>query len=293
MSTVFTVISRNAIRDIHGLILDVKSKTPNMVYEFGDDESKYKFGFNPDVFAWVHQKSTRYLDWSSELKNNDKWHYDIRIPICSNCITWQLAFALIGKIIINTEGLVYTEEMDEDEDNGWNIDEFNKWKFAFPCEKKLEEEIELTIEISEHEGDVTIFGTYTPFTFNKNINEELKTKKSLTKEFEKRMLQLQNACLDDAYMRAGDILITSKKDIQYKAKICSNIPFTLIINDELDLIAFSESGKDDVFLVPSKKVREIMPTHCFFDEYSFYVDNASFANWDTIMEKARALHEDV
>lgn len=289
MSTVFTIISKNAIHDIHGLLIDVQSKIPNMLYQFGEDENKYAPGFQSGVFAWIRYKSTHNLDWSSE-REKDKgrnWNYEIRIPACSNCAVWQLAFTLIEKIADETDGIIFTEEMDIAEDTGLDKAGFENWKAAFSCEKQLNTEIELTISLSLSEGDITIFGTHAPFTFNKNIIEELKLKKSITKEFEKRMLQLQNAVIDEAYTKASPVLITGKSKKEYKAKFCSGIPFTLIINDELDYIAFTKLNSLEVALVPSKKVREVMPARCFFDEYSFYVDNAAFASWNSIIEKSK------
>ncbi len=294
MSVVITIISKNAIRNIHGLLIDLQSKTPGMLYQFGEDESKYAPGFQPDVYAWIHQKSTRYLDWSSERVSHDNWHYEVRVPVCSNCIVWELAFALIEKIAVETEGVIYNEEMNEEDDEGMDLKAFEEWKADFSCLDHLKRELETTLSLSEFKGDVTIFGTHCPFTFNKNINRELKAKKSPSKEFEKRMLQLQNAYLDEAYTQAADALITSGVNSkEYKAKFCSGIPFQLIINDKVDYIVFSKPGTEDVFLVPAKKVREVMPENCFFDEYSFYVSNSSFAMWNSIMEKAALVREEI
>lgn len=300
MSTVITVVANNGLHDIHGLLLDIRNKTPGMRYQFGEDESKYKPGFYPDVFAWIHQKSTRMLDWSSEREKNNNWHFAIRVPACSNCAVWQLAFNLIEKVAAETRGKIYTEEMDIEEDAGLSIEQFEQWKADFSCEKILASEIDSTISLSEFNitqpgssGDITIFGPYAPFTFNTNIIGVLKAKKSPAKEFEKRMLQLQNACLDEAYSHAGDVLITSKAGKEYKAKICNGRPFELIINDQVDHIVFISSYNNDAFIVPAKKVRAVMPGHCFFDEYSFYADNSCFTEWHNIMQKAKALHEEI
>ncbi|NOT91786.1 hypothetical protein [Ferruginibacter sp.] len=294
MSTVIAIISKNSIRDIHGLLLDIKSEIPGILYQFGEDESKYNPGFQPDVFAWVHQKSTRYLDWSSERDENYTWHYTVRIPACSNCPIWQLSFLLIEKIASFTDGRIFTEEMDIQEDTGFDIAGFQNWKTQFSCEKKLKEEIELTIDLSESEGDVTIFGTHAPFTLNKNIISLLKSKKSAVKEFEKRMLQLQNAVIDELYTNATDALVRSQLNHnEYRVKVCTGLPFNLVINEGLDYIIFSKKNCNDLFFVPAKKIREVMPTQCFFDEYSFFVDNESFATWENIMEKAKMLHEEV
>ena len=191
-----------------------------MLYQFGEDESKYAPAFQSGVFAWIRYKSTRNLDWSSERdKDKDRnWNYEIRIPVCSNCPVWQLAFTLIEKIADETDGIIFTEEMDIAEDTGLDKAGFENWKAAFSCEKQLNTEIELTISLSLSEGDITIFGTHAPFTFNKNIIEELKLKKSITKEFEKRMLQLQNAVIDKAYTKASPVLITGKSKKEYKYK---------------------------------------------------------------------------
>lgn len=300
MSTVITVIANNGLHDIHSLLLDVQNKTPGMLYRFGEDKSKYNPGFYPDVYTWIHQKSTRMLDLSIERNEMGKWHFNIRVPVCSNCILWQLAFTLIEKIATATNGKIYTAEMDMDEEEGLTIKQFEQWKAGFFCGKKLASEINTTITFSEFNsiepgstGDVTIFGPHAPYTFNTNIIRVLKGKKSPSKEFEKRMLQLQNACIDEAYRHVSDIIITSKAGKECKAKICSGIPFQLIINDEIDSIVFTSTLNSDVFMVPAKKVRAVMPAHCFFDEYSFYVDNSCFAEWDNIMQKAKALHEEI
>lgn len=295
MSTIFTIISPNAIRDIHGLLINVQSKTPGMIYRFGDDDSKYSPGFLPDVFTWIRYKSTRNIDWTSERsKDGDRnWQYEVRVPVCSNCPTWELAFVLIEKIAAETDGVIFTNEMDAEQDVGLSKAAFEDWRKAFSCITQLDKDIELTISLSEFRGDVTIFGTYACFTFNKNIIGELKLKKSVSKEFERRMLQLQNAFIDEAYTQAPTVEISGKSKKRYRAKFCSGIPFTLIVNDELDYIAFSRLNSHELCLVPAKKVREVMPARCFFDEYSFYVDNAAFASWESILQKAEAVHEEL
>lgn len=294
MSNVITIVSKNAIRDIHGLLVDLQSKMPGMLYQFGEDERKYAPGFQPDVYAWVYQKSTRYLSWYSKKVAVNNWHYEVKVNACSNCITWDLAFALIEKIAVETQGLVYNEDMNIEDEEGMDLKKFSEWKAGFYCKNIFKREVELSISISEFKGDVTIFGTHCPFTFNKNINAELQAKKSPAKEFEKRMLQLQNAYVDEAYTHAVDALITSKRDSkEYKVKFCNGIPFSLFINEEVDYIVFSKSGTEKVFLVPAKKVREVMPSNCFFDEYSFYVSNSGFAIWESILGKAALLHEEI
>jgi hypothetical protein len=295
MSHVFTIISKNAIRDIHGLILDVQSTIPGMIYQFGEDKTKYQAKYLPDVYACIYQKSTRYLDWESEYKDNRKWYYDVRIPVCSNCCLWELALSLIDKIANVTGGVIYTEDMNEEDDEGLSVDEFSKWKQSFSCEENLSRDIEVTLSLFDFkEEDIVIFGIKYPFTFGKNINKELKSKESPAKEFEKRMLQLQNTVDDKTYSLGSLALVTSHNSgLEYKVRFCPNVPFTLIINSELDYIVFSNPKTKETFMVSAKKVREIMPPECFFDEYSFYVDNVSVGRWDKIMEKAKALHEEI
>lgn len=127
MSTVLKVVSKNNLWDIHGLLLEVQGQHPKMVYEFGDDASKYARGFQPDVFAYEVNLSTRYLDWSSELKeeltngliSKAEWHFKVRLPALSNCSLWKIGLALVRAIIQKTDGLFFTEEMDPTRTRGY------------------------------------------------------------------------------------------------------------------------------------------------------------------------------
>ena len=301
MSRVLTVISKNNIKDIHGLILKVKEQIPGMVYQFGEDESKYKFGFQPDVFAYELYKSTRYLDWSSELKREltnglitkSLWHYNVRIPVLSNCSLWNIGLMLVKEIMLSTDGLFYPEEIDEETDKGLTMDAFINWQNKFNCEKEFESELETTITLVEQLGDeVAIFGPQAPYTFNINIVKELRAKKKIVAAFEKRMLKLQNACLDEAYTKASKVVIKVNNDIEYKASVCNNFPYLLVINDQIDYILFTSiENKEEFYIVPAKKAREVMPIECFFDEYSFFVDLFCDAIWHSeILPKAKLLH---
>lgn len=301
MSTVLTVVSKQRIYDQHGLLLSVKSVIPNLQYQFGEDESKYASGFLPDVFAYELYKSNRYLDWSSELKRElenglikkEQWHFDIRIPAMSNCSLWTLAIALVKKIMEETNGSFFTEDMDAEEDNGLSYDEFVDWCKSFDCNKNLESEFNSTISLVEQlEKEVTIFGTQAPFTFNKNIIADLRKKKNPVAEFEKRMLKLQNACLDEAYIKASPMQMTTNDGKEYIILVCGNNSYTLFVNNKIDFIIFTSSENEkELFIVPAKKVREVMPEECFFDEYSFFIDLFCIPIWHTeILPKAKQLH---
>lgn len=300
MSKVLTVVSKQRIYDQHGLLLSLREAIPKMHYQFGEDESKYKFGFLPDVLAFELHKSNRYLDWSSELKQEienglikrELWHFAVRVPALSNCSLWTVALALVKKIMEETKGFFFTEDMDEEETNGLSYDEFTEWCKAFDCNKNFESEFNLTISMVEQLGnEVTIFGTQAPFTFNKNILEDLRKKKKPFAEFEKRMLKLQNACLDELYIKGGILQVETKNGVTLIAKTIHPTPFLLVVNDGIDYFIFNDESKNELYTITAKQIRNVIPAECFFDEYSFFIDLFCIPIWqDEILVKAKQFH---
>lgn len=161
----------------------------------------------------------------------------------------------------------------------------------------MEQELAITMELVEQQNhEVTIFGTYFPFVFNKNIVKELKAKKKPAEAFEKRMLRLQNFAFNlDLYKKATPLEIVTQSGKKLRVVPCTNEPLCLVINTDIDFVLFkSEGDANEFYFVPSKRVREVMPAECFVDEYSFVVELFCFSIWESeILPKAKLLNEPI